>query len=97
MFTENDLSGLHTFLKTTPETHLKKMLVGGDFTEMHFKVILKLARGCNESEFVEAAQTDGFAKLRLNGHEIAIKETFWSICFKKFTAMGLIAYQKMAA
>lgn len=97
MYSVDDLASVHGFLRSTPEAHLKKMMCFGDFSEVHFKLVLKLARGCSEDDFVQAATNDSFATLRLNASELQLKETFWPSCFKKWLGMGLIQAAKAAA
>lgn len=96
MYSAQDYAGVYSFLKSTPEGHLRKMLVGGPFSDLHFKLVLKLARGSSEEIFVQSALEDKFGTLRLNGPELGIKENFWKICGEKFTSLGLLGMVKAA-
>lgn len=78
------------FLKQTPEGNLRKMLVAAELTEAHFRILMKLAKGGPEADFVEAFQNENMGKLRLPTKEAPLKENFWPICKKKLMSMGLL-------
>lgn len=96
MFSHDDVSGVYSFIKSTPESHLRKMLVAGDLTELHFKLLLKLGKHGSEESFIQSCQNEGFEGLRLNAQEIGIKEKFWPVCWSKFVSMGLLQKAKAA-
>ena len=97
MFANDDVVNFHGFLKQTPEGALRKMLVNGDMTDAHFRLLIKLAKGADETTFVECFMNDGFGQLRFSPKEAPLKETFWPICKKKVTSLGLITESKAAA
>ena len=90
MYTNDDVTNLIGFLKQTPEGSLRKMLVTGDLTEAHFRILMKLAKGGPESDFVDAFQNDSMAKLRLSPKETPLRDNFWSICKGKLISLGLL-------
>lgn len=96
-YTPDEVIGICNFLKQTPEGNLRKMLVDTNLTETHFRILMKLAKGGPESDFVEAFQNDTMGKLRLGAKEIPIKEAFWSICKKKLIQLGLLTNKPVAA
>ncbi len=79
-----DIEGLFQFLSETPEKGLRKMLIDGSYTEMHFNILMKVVRSCTQEEFCKAYETGDFPKMRFNDKELKIKEKFWKesqICF----------------
>ncbi len=97
MYSVDEINNIQHFLKRTPESHLRNMLIEGAFSDVHFKVLMKLARGCSEDEFVEIFSQESFGKLRLTGPELDIKEKFWSACRDKMVALGLLSGKVKAA
>lgn len=87
---EETVLGVCNFLKQTPEGNLRKMLVAADFTDAHFRILMKLAKGGPENDFVDAFQNDNMGKFRLSLKEAPLKDTFWAICKKKLTSLGLL-------
>ena len=90
MYSNEDILSVCNFLKQTPEGSLRKMLVDKDLTENHFRVLMKLAKGGPETDFVDAFNKEDMGKLRLSPKEAPMKDTFWAICKKKWVAMGLL-------
>lgn len=97
MFSQDDVKSLHGFLKTTGEGNLKKMLVGGDMTEAHLRILMKVVRAVGEDEFVMHFEGDSFPKVKLNAAEIALKESFWKVCSQACTKVGLLTAASKAA
>ena len=97
MYSNNDVSGVYSFINSTPEGSLRKMLIGGEFTEAHFKLIIKMAKHGSEPDFIEMFLADGFDKVKVTPREVPLKEFFWSICKRKFEGMGLLSLTKAAA
>lgn len=98
MHSESDINSVYTFLKDTPEGPLKKMLVGGDFSDGHFRMLLKIVRATNEAEFTEAFNGESIPKVRLTPAEYPLKETVWPAAKKKLMAVGLLGAEiKQAA
>jgi hypothetical protein len=95
-----DLPGLYQFLTSTPEAGLRKMLVDGKpMTDVHFNMLMKIVRSCDESAFCHHIETGDWPKVKLSANEIKIKEHFWSDCFKTFESRGILnpADKKSAA
>lgn len=90
MYSQDELVGLYDFLKNTGEGNLKKMLVGPKFTDAHFRVLMKAVRGCKDSEFADHLLNNTLPKIKLNGPELALKETFWGAACEAFSALGLL-------
>lgn len=97
MFSNDDVSNFHGFIMQTPEGALRKMLVNGDLTDAHFRLLVKLAKGADEANFVECFQNDGFGQLRLSVKEMPLREHFWAVCKKKVLSLGIIGESKAAA
>jgi len=89
-YSEETVLGVCNFLKQTPEGNLRKMLVGGELTEAHFRILMKLAKGGPEGDFTEAFQNESMGKLRLSTKEAPLKENFWRICKAKLKSLGLL-------
>lgn len=92
----DEVSGVYTFLKSTPEVHLKSMLVDDALTDSHFKLLIKMARSCTEADFISAFESESFGGLRLKAPEIKIQESFWAICKVKFSTLGLLSSTQAA-
>lgn len=97
MYSQNDVSGVHSFLNSTPENNLRKMLMGGEMTDNHFRLLHKMAKTCNETEFVEMFMNETFGKIKMSSKENLMKERFWMICKNKLEGMGLLSLSKAAA
>jgi hypothetical protein len=97
MYSHDDLKSLHAFLKSTNEGGLKKMLVGGKMTETHLRLLLKVVRAVNETEFITHCEADSFPKVKMGAPEIAIKESFWGTCLSACAAVGLVTAPAKAA
>ena len=97
MYSNDDIANLYLYLNQTPEGPLRKMLVGADLTDTHFRILVKLAKCADEANFIECFNSEGFGQLRLGAKEIPLKENFWTICKKKVVALGLLTAEKKAA
>jgi hypothetical protein len=97
MYSNEDIKMLHGFLKSTGEGNLKKMLVGGKMTEVHLRMLLKVARAVPEADFITLFETDAFPKVKMNGPEQAIKEGFWAVIGEACCKVGLLTAAKKAA
>ena len=91
MFSDTDIQSVYDFMKDTPEAPLRKMMVGGELTEAHFRMMMKIVRGCGAPEFIEAFNQESIPKIRLNPAEYPLKETVWPICKRKLEGLGLLA------
>ncbi len=90
MFAESDITSVYAFMKDTPEGPLRKMMVGGEMTENHFKMLMKIVRGSSEGDFVEAFNNETIPKVRLTPAEYTMKESLWPICKRKLSSLGLL-------
>lgn len=98
MHAPDDIKSLYSFLNQTPEGALRKMLLAGEktLTEIHFRVLVKLAKGGSEADFVDSFNAENFGKLPLSTKETFIKEKFWTLWKVKFQALGLMGAAKAA-
>lgn len=88
---------LHSFLINTPEGALRKMLISGPFTDVHFNMLMKFARA-GENEFCLHFNAGTFPKLKYNAKEIVLKEHFWELAVNALNQHGLLSpAQKIAA
>lgn len=78
------------FVKTTPEGNLIKMLRDKEMSDVHVRVLIKLAKNCKDDEFVKHFNDETFPSLKMSNPEYAIKEKFWAVCKKKLSSMGLL-------
>ena len=97
MYSDDDLKGLHAFLRQTAEGNLLKMLVGGKMSEAHVRSMLKIARAVNEDDWAVHWQAGTFPKVKFNPGEVAIKETMYAVCGDAFAKVGLITPVKKVA
>jgi hypothetical protein len=96
MFSSDDLGTLFDFLKSTSESNLKNMLVGGTMSENHFKVLMKVMRSTNQTDFISCFEAGTFPKVKLATAELGLREGFWKACTEAFTRVGLLTYKKAA-
>ena len=82
-------------MKSTGEGNLKKMLCNGKMTEVHLRLLIKIARALKDDEFATHAAADTFPKVKLGAPEIAIKEGFWKIALEAAAKVGLVTPQAM--
>ena len=94
-----DLPGLYQFLAQTPEQGLRKMLTDPkSFTDVHFNMMMKIVRACDESHFCEHVEKTDFPKIKFSANEIKLKEKFWNDLLAICQSRGLLnPAQKMAA
>lgn len=97
MYSPDELKSLHGFLRATGEGNLKNMLVGGKMTEVHLRVLLKVARAVGEDEFATHWEAGTFPKVKFNPAESALKETFYGVCGEACGKVGLLNTAKKAA
>jgi len=96
MYSNETILSVHSFLIDTPESSLRKMLVGSDLTEPHFRLLMKVVKGAKPEDFVKIF-TDETLSLRLSPAEIKIKENFWNVCKSKLNSLGLLNLGAKAA
>jgi hypothetical protein len=97
MYQESDIISVYNFLKDTPEGPLRKMLVGGEMSEAHFRVLMKIVRGTSDTEFIEAFNSESIPKIRLSPAEMPLKETVWVMCKRKLVSVGLLGVTQAKA
>ena len=86
-----DVPGLYSFLVHTPEAGLRKMLVDGKpMTDVHFGLMMKIVRACNETQFCEHFEKQDFPKAKFGPAEIKLKEKFWGECMTTWNNRGLL-------
>lgn len=90
MHSETDISSVYDYLKDTPESALRKMMVGQDFNENYFRVLMKIVRGCSQNEFIEVMNAETIPKVRLTPAEVPLKEHIWPLTKKKLSLLGLL-------
>lgn len=94
-----DIPGLYQFLLHTPEQGLRKMLIDPkQFTDVHFNLMLKITKSCDEKKFCEHLEKNDFPKVKMGPAEINLKEKFWDDLIKVCASRGLLnPAQKIAA
>lgn len=90
-FSNDEVSGVYTFLRSTPEAHLKEMLVSGPLSEVHFRLLVKIAKSCSEPDFVAGFEGESFPGVRLKPPEIKIQEGFWAVCKERLSSLGFLS------
>lgn len=86
-----DVPNLYNFLHQTPEAGLRKMLVDNKpFSEVHFNLMMKVVRACNEAQFTEHFEKQDFPKSKFNANEIKLKEKFWADAITCWNSRGLL-------
>lgn len=97
MYSMYDGNLLYSFLSNTPESALRKMLVAGAFSEVHFNMLMKFVKSGSENDFCENFYNASFPKLKYNAKEIVLKEKFWEICTEALNKHGLLSPAQKAA
>ncbi len=87
---EEEMNTLHNFLLQTNEGNLKRMLVDGNMTEAHLRLLLKIAKNVGHSEFKGCYEREDFPKVKMSASENDIKEGFWAVCKSTLQSRGLI-------
>ena len=97
MYSHDELTGLFDFLRATNEGNLKKMLCSGKMTEVHLRMLLKVTRAVNVTEFITHLEAGTFPKVKTGTGEAELKETFWGVCTEACMNLGLLTAAKKAA
>lgn len=97
MYSNEDILGIVSFIKSTPEGNLIKMLKDKDMTETHVRLLIKLAKNSKDEDFAKSFNDELVPNIKMNNNEHGIKEKFWGVAKRKLTMMGLITPQKAAA
>lgn len=93
-----DVSSLYQFLLHTPEQGLRKMLIDPKgFTDVHFNLLLKIVRSCDEAAFTQHFEKTDFPKIKMGPAEQKIKDQFWASCVSCFNSRGLLTPAAKAA
>lgn len=89
--TQYDLPGLFQFLTSTPEKGLRQMFVDGKpMTEVHFNLLIKVVRACDEPSFCQHIEAGDLPKVKFSPAEQKLREHFWAECFKTFESRGIL-------
>jgi hypothetical protein len=96
MYSNESILEVMQFVKNTPEGNLIKMLRDKEMTDVHVRLLVKLAKNCKDEEFTKCFTDETFPNLKMNNPEYAVKEKFWGICKKKLSSMGLLNLSKAA-
>ena len=91
MYSQDELSTLYGFLKSTSEGNLRKMVIGGRMTEAHFKMLMKVVRATTEPEFIQCFDSGNYPKIKFSPPEHGLKEALWSVCAESFARVGLLS------
>jgi len=92
---QEDLNTLHNFLLQTPESNLKRMLIEGKMTEVHLRLLVKIAKNTGHEDFKRCYENKEFPRIKTTAAENNIKETFWDICAATLQTRGLIGATPM--
>lgn len=96
MYSNEDILGIVSLIKTTPEGSLIKMLKDSEMTETHVRLLIKLAKNSKDDDFIKSFNDEVVPKIKMNNNEHDIKEKFWDVAKRKLVNMGLITVQKAA-
>ncbi|GIL16530.1 MAG: hypothetical protein BroJett040_02810 [Oligoflexia bacterium] len=96
-----DSASLYQFLTQTPEQGLRKMLVDNKpMTEVHFNLLMKVVRACDEAQFCQHFEKKEFPKVKMGPGDLKIKDKFWDDCATTLLSRGILqpgVPQKIAA
>lgn len=96
VISNDDILGIVTFVKSTPEGNLIRMLKDKEMTEVHIRLLIKLAKNSKDEDFIKSFNDELVPNIKMSNAEHTIKEKFWPICKSKLINMGLIAIPKAA-
>ncbi len=86
-----DVPNLYNFLIHTPEPGLRKMFVDNKpFSEVHFNLMMKIVRACDEATFTQHFEAQDYPKIKCSPAEIKLKEKFWADSMKCWDSRGLL-------
>lgn len=87
-----DYEGLFQFLHQTPEKGLRQMLVDKQaFTDVHFGLLMKIVKTCNQESFVGHIEKGDYPKIRFGNAEEKVREKFWKDCHTWFLQRGILS------
>lgn len=96
MVSNENILEIVTFVKGTPEGNLVRMLKDKEMTEVHVKLLIKLAKNSKDEDFIKSFNDEVVPNIKMTNAEHGIKEKFWPICKGKLTSMGLLTLNKAA-
>ncbi len=96
MYSNEDILGVLAFVKSTPEGNLIKMLRDKDMTDVHVRLLIKLAKNSKDDDFIKSFNDEVVPNIKMSNPEHGIKEKFWGIAKKKLSGMGLFSLAKAA-
>lgn len=97
MYSNEDILGVLSLVKETPEGNLVKMLRDKDMTEVHVRLLIKLAKNSKDEDFIKSFNDEVVPNIKMSNAEHSIKEKFWVVCKKKLSSMGLLSLGVKAA
>jgi hypothetical protein len=87
-----DYEGLFQFLHQTPEKGLRQMLIDNKtFTDVHFGLLMKIVKSCNQEAFVGHIEKSDYPKIRFGNAEEKIREKFWKDSQAWFLQRGILS------
>lgn len=87
-----DYAGLYQFLHQTPEKGLRQMLVDQkSFTEVHFQLLMKVVKNCNQESFMSHIEKGDYPKMRFGPAEEKLREKFWKESQNWFLQRGILS------
>lgn len=92
-----DTSMLYNFLRETPEKGLRPMLIDAKFTDVHFQLLMKIARSCDAKTFHEHFEKQDYPRIKFGPAEVKIKEKFWNECQACCVQRGLLNIESKKA
>jgi hypothetical protein len=87
---QDDLVSVYGFLQHTNQGNLKRILVDGKFTDVHFNLLMKIVKNCTEPQFIELIGKGEFPRVKMSSGETAIRENFWKQALEQFQSRGLV-------
>jgi len=61
------------------------------FTDVHFQLLMKVVRGCDEPNFIQHFEKGDFPRLRFGNAEEKVREKFWKDCESWFLQRGILS------
>ncbi len=91
MYSNEDILAVLSLVKDTPEGNLVKMLRDKEMTDVHVRLLIKLAKNSKDEDFIKSFNDDVVPNIKMSNAEHGIKEKFWVVCKKKLSSMGLLS------
>lgn len=90
MYNPEDILSVLGLVRETPEGNLIRMLKDQDMSEVHVRLLIKLAKNSKDEDFINYFNEEIFPPIKMSKAEHPVKDKFWPICKNKLVSMGFL-------